>query len=390
MDNTKKVRVNIVNRDYPPYKGITGESAAELAKYLIDAGIEVNVIHVDSSFQGKSGVVPAGNIFKVNTLYNGENKILRLFANLLSGYFLIRKSKKIPCDLTIVMTDPSLLNMWAALLLKKRKWILWAMDLYPEAFAAWGLVSAKSFLYKWFYRLTVKNAPQAIISLGPLQTDFLKKRYNNKPICFFQIPCGIFDMQHYAASEMPQWAADGSKIRLGYVGNLGAPHSLDFLYAIVDHLDTEKFKLVLSVYGYGEKVQSIKQYVNGKKGIEIIPPVKREHLKYIDIHLASLFPQCTHISVPSKTVSSVCAGSAFLYNGEAESDNWQLLQKAGWLITYTGDVEEDTDDFFQRFDTKELERKKETAKELAKTLNAEKMKVFQDLATYIQTIAAER
>ena len=390
MENTKKVTVNIVNRDYPPYKGITGESAAELAKYLLDAGFEVNVIHIDSSFLGKSDAVPAGNIFKINTLYNGENKFLRLFANLLSGYLLIRKSKKTPCDFTVVMTDPSLLNMWASLLLKKRKWILWSMDLYPEAFAAWGLISGKSFLYKWFYRLTVKNVPRAIISLGPLQTDFLKKRYHNRAIRFFQVPCGIFDVQHYADSETPKWAMDESKIRLGYIGNLGAPHSLDFLYAIVDHLDTEKFKLVLSVYGYGEKVQSIKQYVNGKEGVEIIPPVKREHLKYIDIHLASLFPQCTHISVPSKTVSSVCAGSAFLYNGIAESDNWFLLQKAGWLITYANDVKEDTATFFRRFDTKELERKKETAQQIAKTLNAEKMKAFQDIAAYIQTFAAER
>jgi hypothetical protein len=89
MELRKKITVNIVNRDYPPYKGITGESAAELARYLLDAGMEVNVFHVDSSFFGKSEIEPAGNIFKVRTIYNGENKTIRLIANLLSGYLLL-------------------------------------------------------------------------------------------------------------------------------------------------------------------------------------------------------------------------------------------------------------------------------------------------------------
>jgi len=384
MALAKKIAVNIVNRDYPPYKGITGESAAELAKYLLDAGMEVNVIHVDSSYFGKNEDVPVGNLFKVKALYHGENRIMRLFANLLSGYLLVRKSKKIACDVTIVMTDPSLLNMWASLLLKKKKWILWSMDLYPEAFAAWGLISDKSFPYRLFYKLTVKNHPQAVISLGPLQTDFIKKRYNNRSIRYFQLPCGIFNIQD-ATSEIPSWAADPTRTCMGYIGNLGAPHSLDFLYAIVDRLDSKRFRLVVSVYGYGTKVQSLKQYVSGKEGIEVIPPVKREHLKYVDIHLASLFPQGTHISVPSKTVSSVCAGSAFVYYGKAESDNWVLLKEAGWLIPSEMNVIDGVENFYKNFSLKNLQDKKEAACKLSDKLNRDKAETLKEILEFILT-----
>ena len=381
MEYPKKITVNIVNRDYPPYKGITGESAAELAKYLISAGFEINVIHVDSSFFGKNDEIPTGNILKVKSLYNGENRIKRLLANLLSGYFLIKKAKTIACDATIVMTDPSLLNMWASLLLKKKKWILWSMDLYPEAFSAWGLISRGNFLYRLFYKLTVNNPPQAVISLGPLQTAFIKERYHQS-IIFFQLPCGIFDLLN-PASDIPSWAADRSKICLGYVGNLGAPHSLEFLYAIIDCIDPEKFKLVLSVYGYGTKTQSLKHYIEGKEGIEVIPSVKREHLQYIDIHLASLFPHCTHISVPSKTVSSVCAGSSFLYYGKAESDNWYLLQDAGWLIPAESDVLEGVEDFFQNFNLKNLNDKKEVALVISDKLKAGKANTFKAISDFL-------
>jgi hypothetical protein len=384
MDAEKTGIVNIVNRDYPPYKGITGESAAELAQHLLHVGFRVNVIHVDAPFWGKGDTIPAGNIHKVKTFYYGKNKYLRLLANLMSGYFLIKKSKKIPCDVTIVMTDPSLINMWASLLLKRRNWILWTMDLYPESFAAGGLVSANNCLYKKLYRLTVKNAPRCIISLGPLQTIHLQDRYKtgrNVPE-FFYLPCGIYDARGNTASGLPQWADDTTKIRLGYCGNLGAAHSTEFLYAVADCLDADKFTLVLSVYGL--KAEALKRYVRDKKGIELIPPVSREHLKYIDIHLASLLPQWTHISVPSKTVSSVCAGSAFLYYGREDSDNWILLKQAGWLIPYGMNVTEAVQSFFRQFDTESLRQKKEAAQEIAKRLNTEKMKTFQAIIKRIK------
>jgi hypothetical protein len=97
--------------------------------------------------------------------------------------------------------------------------------------------------------------------------------------------------------------------------------------------------------------------------------------------LASLLPQWTHISVPSKTVSSVCAGSAFLYYGNEDSDNWFLLRDAGWLIPYGINMENGVKSFFQQFDTESLKKKKDEAKEIARALNTEKIKTFQKITT---------
>jgi hypothetical protein len=274
--------------------------------------------------------------------------------------------------------------MWASLLLKKGKWILWTMDLYPEAFVAGRLVSATNILFKKSYQLTVKNPPRQIIALGPLQTAHLKERYNNRVTNFTCLPCGIYDATIHETSDRPQWANDTVKTYLGYCGNLGHSHSMELLYAIADNLDTDKFTFILSVYGL--RAQELKQYMQGKKGIELIPFVDRSHLKYIDIHVASLIPQWTHISVPSKTVSSVCAGSAFLFYGKEDSDNWFLLKEAGWLIPYGGNVETSIINFFQQFDIKNLEQKKDAAQKIAKELNADKIKAFQKIADNIQNL----
>jgi hypothetical protein len=386
MDNERNLVVNIINRNYPPSQGITGEAACELAVSLGKNNFLVNVIHVDASYGGGGNKInPVGNIFKVGTFYNGKNKYLRLIANLVEGYLLIKTSKQHPCDVTICMTDPPLLNLWASLLLRKRKWILWAMDLYPEAFVSGRLISSNNFLYKKINKLLLKEVPQHIISLGPAQKKYLQEKYKNRVISYSLLPCGIYDEKEKINADIPYWANDKTKVYLGYCGNLGEAHSLEFLYAVADNFDAEKFKLILAPYG--SKSVWLKKYVQSKRGIEIVESVKRSHLRFIDIHLASLSKEWTNVCVPSKAVSSVSSGSAFLYFGDEHSDNWILLQEAGWLLPWNENVEDGVKKFFSTFQHKELMQKKDAARKIADKLNFEKKETFHEIAVKIQEIS---
>jgi hypothetical protein len=382
MDDKKKIVVNIVNRNYPPSKGITGVAAAELATYLCAKGVGVNVIHVDALYNGGDNeMLPVGNVFKVGTFYNGKNKYLRLIVNLMEGYLLIRTSKKRLCDVTICMTDPPLLNLWASLLLRRRKWILWTMDLYPETFVSGKLVSANNSFLKNINKLLLKRVPQHIISLGTQQKQYLQAKYKDSVTSYSLLPCGVYNATDNIDTNIPYWAVNKDKIYLGYCGNLGEAHSLEFLYAIIDNLNADKFKLILAAYG--SKSLLLKNYAQGKRGIEIVDSVKRSHLHFIDIHLASLSKEWTNVCVPSKTVSSVCAGSAFLYLGDSHSDNWVLLQEAGWLLSWNENIENGVKKFFSTFQHEELVRKKEAAQKIAKKLNTEKKETFHEIADKI-------
>jgi hypothetical protein len=388
MDSEKKITVAIVNRNYPPSKGITGEAASELATYLCEKNFSVNVIHVNIFYDGGgSEMSPAGNVFQVGSFYNGKNKILRLMANLTEGYRLIKVAKKLPCDVTICMTDPPLLNLWASLLLRKRKWMLWAMDLYPEAFVSGRLVSSGNFLYKMMNKLLLKGAPQHIIALGPAQKEYLQAKYKDRVTGYSLLPCGVYSEKGSIDADTPRWANDKDKVYLGYCGNLGEAHSLEFLYAVVDNLDTGKFKLILAPYG--AKSALLKKYVQGKEGVEVVDAVKRNHLRFIDIHLASLSKEWINVCVPSKTVSAVCSGSAFLYLGEAHSDNWILLQEAGWLLSWSENAGYGVKKFFAAFQCEELAQKKEAAKRITEKLNVEKIKTFREIADKIQMLSKQ-
>jgi hypothetical protein len=191
--------------------------------------------------------------------------------------------------------------------------------------------------------------------------------------------------QHNINADMPCWASDREKIYLGYCGNLGEAHSLEFLYAVADNLDVDRFKLILAPYG--SKSALLKKYVQGKSGVEVVPSVKRSHFWLIDIHLASLSKGWTSVCVPSKTVSSVCAGSAFLYFGDERSDNWVLLREAGWLLSWDEDIEAGVRKFFSDFRREELARKKDAAQRIAKKLNAEKNETFREIADKIRELS---
>ncbi|HEX5152070.1 MAG TPA: hypothetical protein VFW07_11535 [Parafilimonas sp.] len=387
MDKAQPIIVNIINRNYPPGPGITGESANELAEFLIQKEIVVNVIHINALYEGAGSATPFGNVFSIKTFYNGKNKLLRLFSNLYEGLALLVKSNSLNPDVTICLTDPPLLNFWASLLLRKKKWILWTMDLYPEAFNSGNLASKKNIFYKLIDKIVKKHPPAHFITLGPVQSNYIREKYREQ-ITITEIPCGIFQPKTHdnILQEKPLWATEDDKIYLGYCGNLGEAHSLRFLYECLNNFDPEKHVFILSVYGL--KAKEALAYAKDRKGVKVLSSVNKIDLKYIDVHLASLKEEWINVCVPSKTVSSVCAGSAFLYCGLPQSDNWQLLHDAGWIIDAKQNISIAVKHFLDGLSKEELDEKKQKARKISGELNCSKQEAFRNVCQTIIALSA--
>jgi hypothetical protein len=222
------------------------------------------------------------------------------------------------------------LTSCVGLLGRRRPWALWSMDLYPDAFAAAGLATPRNPLYRLLHRRVYRRRPDLLIALGPLQARFLQQQYGPPPIPTAITPCGVY--RHQADPETPPWRArQRSKILLGYCGNLGEAHSVEFLRAVVQSMDRERFHLILSVYG--SKANQLLQAIDpDDPGITRLDSVPREQFHHIDVHLVSLLTPWVHVCVPSKAISAVCSGSALLFYGSADCDNWELLRDAGWRV----------------------------------------------------------
>lgn len=386
-------KVIIVNRHYPPNPGITGESAWDLAKYLIEKHqIEVHIVNIEGSDDGGGAKrEPVGKLHTLQTVYDGKSKVLKQLAGFLDGFLLIRKAKSIDKKATIiVMTSPPLLPFWASMLLKsisppERKWALWSMDLFPEAFVAIGMIAEKSAVYQWFLKKTYKNAPNKLIVLGRKQAEILEAKYYGQSTGKLDttiLPCGVIFHQTYE-SQFPAWRKLDGKIYFGYCGNLNDAHNEGFLIEFIKAFDSEKHHLVLALYG--KKAQNVLEFAKNRAGITVLPNVPRSQLNFLDVHLVSLLTKYTHLMIPSKAVSAVAAGGAILFCGNQESDNWDMLQEAAWLIGEDADLGEQIRKYLKNLTAEDLAKKKQNAQKLNINLQETVLKAYEEIADFCRT-----
>ncbi|HEY1053934.1 MAG TPA: hypothetical protein VGE24_02335 [Emticicia sp.] len=378
MSDTAEIRppvITIINRHYPPNPGITGESAWDMAKYLIEKyQAQVHIVHIDRTYDGGGQIrQPIGILHPVNTIYEGKNGLLKLISGTLDGLFLILKARKLKKGKVIVMTSPPLLPFWATWFLKD--WVLWSMDLFPEGFAAAGTIKPANAIYRWILKKTYQKPPQHLIALGPNQAKFVKQSYQQE-IPTTILPCGVLFHQENDPN-IPIWKKDDGKIYFGYCGNLAKPHSDEFLLRFIDNLDTKKHHLILAVYG--EKADGVLAYAQGREGITILKSVPRSQLHFIDVHLVSLLQEWTHIAVPSKAVSSICAGASMLFCGNKEADTWALLHQAAWLIEENKPLDAQIKNFLADLTIAQMQQKRANAQQLIEDLQTMVVEAYEDV-----------
>lgn len=382
MNANKKPVVTIINRYYYPDRSPIAVAANDLAIYLEAEGVDVKVLCTNNRYKGVGNLgKAAGTVHQIKSFYDGDNKILKLISHFIDGVRLIRKAVKInkaEGGSVIVMSNPASLNYWAGRSFNKRKikWMYWSMDLYPEAFVVSGLISSNNFLYKYLRRKTYANPPNALLALGRIQAEYVTQQYGSLAETIV-LPCGVFLFNNASVSEtkeLPEWKKNNSKIILAYVGNLGVAHSEEFVKQVIDNFDPNKQTLLLRVYGL--KAKKILDYAKRSgKEITILDYVQDAEMRHIDIHLVSLKPPYVNVCVPSKMVSAAYHHGMILYHGISQSDNWDLLQNASWLIDDQKNTGDQIKTFFSILDHKLLETKKEQistlpAKLLKDTQNA--------------------
>ena len=389
MGRKNKIKVTLVNRYYPPNQSITGESAAELVSFLIkkSTDFDVNIVSINADYKGKThSSNTIGNSHLIKSFYNGNSKIFRFFANFFEGYKLIKKAIRIKSDIIICLTDPPLVNFWAGILCKKSNtpWILWSMDVYPEAFVSAGLISENNFVYTYLLKRINRNTPDYLIALGEVQKKYLFNKFN-KEVENIILPCGIHNTQK--SNEKPQWRKNDEKIYFAYAGNLGEAHSDRFLSSFISLMDKENHQLILSVYG--AKSSKILTQSKNNNYITLIDRLNKPDFPYIDIHLVSLLSQWTNVCVPSKAVSAICSESTMLFNGIENSDTSKMFGEASWVIREDENVqleEKKLTQFFNSINKNEISLKRNKAKFITDKLNKDKLIAFEKIALFITSL----
>lgn len=231
------------------------------------------------------------------------------------------------CQFYIVMSDPPFNNFLASLILKKKSYAFWTMDLYPEAFVSAGLTSENNPLYR-FYRLAIRSSqPAFVIALGKGQASELKLLFPRTKLLSYAI--GLTQNTGHDI-ETPDWY-DKEKFTFAYIGNIGEAHDEIFITQFAKALDPGRHVLIISVYG--SKKNLIIQELIQLPAVKIIDNISDSALRWIDVQMVSLKSEWTHICVPSKALYGMSLGSAILFQGVRESDAWEYVKDCGWHIS---------------------------------------------------------
>lgn len=335
----------LINRNFPPVDGATGYYAKILLERLEERGYRTIVVTLG---EGRS----TETIIYLKPKYRTGSKLKRLIGSYSESKQLISKAISIEADAYIVMTDPALLNYWASKRLKRQIWVLWSMDLYPEAFVANGLTSIRSPTYRYYQKVIRRGNPSYMLALGQNQLNYLRKTYY-PDVNGSSLPIGLRQQDEGETDNDPH-----DSLCAGYVGNVGEAHDPQLIARALISLKSKGYRIILRCYGIGS--DSLKHML-ANHDIHQSGFLTESDLSSIDIHIVSLKKDWTHVCVPSKAISAVQSGNLILFIGEEESDTWQYLQGAGWRIS----SEKEIKDVINQINREEVHHKKAYAREVA-------------------------
>jgi len=343
------MNVVLLNQFYPPAQAPTGLLLADLADALVQRGHEVTVITSAGGYGGgvEAGVASteAGRVIRIGPRDRHRSGVVAKLGDYLSFYRGARRALSrlpSPPDVRVSMTTPPFIGLLGGHGSRCRPipYILWCMDLYPEALTANGLLRAWNplkLILKAVARKERRGA-SAVVALGPDMASLLTAsgaaRVETVPVWSSLVQTPELQAAARDLRRTRGWADD--EVVLLYSGNMGRAHRAEEFAAWAERLHdrTPRFRFVFS----GDGPQRAKWEQRWGHLFEFIPAVSQEacaaHLLSADIHLVSQQPEWMGVVVPSKFQAACALGRPVLFAGPAESavGSWIQESDAGWIL----------------------------------------------------------
>jgi len=363
------MRYWIVSELFYPEEVSTGYVMTRIAEKINETE-SVGVICGPSGYQ--AGVFEAKyklseNILikRVNTpRLNKNNILLRIL-----GFFLLTAgiASKIIINvkrgdkLILVTNPPTLLPVTAFLKkLKRFSFIIIVHDVFPENAVAGGMISEKSYLYKFFllvFNKSYRVADRLIVVGSDMEELFRKKVGNKKPITVITNWADhneVFPIVSSRFAENYNQEAK-NKIVIQFAGNIGRVQGLDQLFKLFGKIQNRSWYLVLLGDGAQKNLLESIAAEHNLKNVQFLASRPRteqnDFLNACDIGLVTLSPGMFGLGVPSKVYNIFSAGKPILYIGDrnAEISRYINENNAGWAFSW-----DDTNsiiDFFENIDS---------------------------------------
>ena len=309
-----------MNQFYPPAHAPTGVLLSELAETLRARGHTVEVLYSEHRYGQATGVVAKLREY-LGFYVSARRRLLRM---------------EPPPDAVVSMTTPPFLGLIAAALWKRKgvPYLLWCMDLYPEALVAGGLLKAGGVVHRLLLRWSAAERGQAacVVTLGP---DMTRLRSGCEVL---EVPVWsrlkLTEVQREAARALRRERGWGeAETVCMYSGNMGRAHRMEE-FAELAGRSIPNIRFVLC--GNGPQKDAWRAVYGDC--FEWLDPVEDEqveaHLLSADVHLISQQPEWVGIVAPSKYQAACALECPVLFAGPEESAvaGWVRQFENGWVV----------------------------------------------------------
>lgn len=343
------MNIVLINQFFPPAQAPTGRVLFDLAEELVRRGHSPTVLASAAGYGSTVGAQGAGvsaiRVVRVGPAGHHRSGIGAKLGDYLSffrGAWRELSRLPEPPDALVCMTTPPFVGLLGAHLRKRRgiPYVLWGMDLYPEALAAHGILRRWNPVFRAMQGLAriERSRASSVVALGPDMAALLEASGAARIV---EIPFWSgFSATPELRAEARElrhargWAEDD--IVLLYNGNMGRAHRAEEFAALAERLRGTSPRCRFVFSGAGPQRKTWEQRWGGL--FEFLPAVPGDscaaHLLSADVHLVSQQPEWTGVLVPSKFPVACALDRPVVFAGPPQCaiGAWLAESAAGWIL----------------------------------------------------------
>lgn len=353
-------KIIFINRYFYPDHSATSQLLTDLAFALAREGRDVRVITSRQAYDNPLSELPAVesvngvSIIRVWTSRFGRRRLWGRAVDYVTFYISAAWRLAMTAaqdDVIIAKTDPPLISVMAAAVVKLRKATLinWIQDLFPEVASALGIngINVLAPVLLKLRNASLRTAKINVVLGNRMAERIIAQGISSERIRVIHNWADGKDIKPLTRGDnqlREEWGLRNGFV-VGYSGNMGRAHEFRTIIDAAELLKDEAGIVFLFVGDGAYRAWLEREVAKRGLGNVIFRPYQErgrltQSLGVADVHLISLQPSLEGLIVPSKFYGIAAAGRAVLYIGDPDGEIPRIVRREKCGLTVSpGDSE---------------------------------------------------